>query len=200
MPPPDLARCGLPTGVDKHPRRGGAQEIPGNQSSTPDTGNGWSNANIELLRALAAEGHFAREIATQIVNSRGTKMSKAAIIGKARRVGIPLLRPSNGPKSHANASAKAPATAAKPAMTMRDVLANAQPLPPDPRVSLIDLPYNGCKFPLGDPREPDFGYCGQARKAGKDRQYPYCQVHHELTHGAGTPSEKAAHRVGGMAS
>jgi GcrA cell cycle regulator len=35
------------------------------------------------------------------------------------------------------------------------------------------LERNDCRWPLGDPREPDFHFCGQPRVEGR----PYCELH-----------------------
>jgi GcrA cell cycle regulator len=44
--------------------------------------------------------------------------------------------------------------------------------PPNP-LPLIELEEHHCRWPLGDPREPDFGFCARARIAGM----PYCPGH-----------------------
>jgi GcrA cell cycle regulator len=41
---------------------------------------------------------------------------------------------------------------------------------------LEDLPPHGCKWPIGEPRDPGFGFCGRKRLTGK----PYCPVHDDL--------------------
>lgn len=41
------------------------------------------------------------------------------------------------------------------------------------RVSLEKLKHNQCKWPNGDPRERDFGFCGDVAEKGK----PYCPYH-----------------------
>lgn len=42
-------------------------------------------------------------------------------------------------------------------------------------VRLADLEAHHCRYPVGDPQSPDFGFCGQQVKAGK----PYCPTHAE---------------------
>jgi GcrA cell cycle regulator len=41
------------------------------------------------------------------------------------------------------------------------------------RVSLLDLTERVCKWPIGDPTDPDFHFCGLPAVAGK----PYCAAH-----------------------
>lgn len=65
----------------------------------------------------------------------------------------------------------------------RRIVSPADATPPDAssRCALIDLQSFSCRFPHGDPGEPDFVFCG-APQAGSG---PYCAYHHALTHGAG---------------
>lgn len=46
-------------------------------------------------------------------------------------------------------------------------------VPPGKRVSLFNLQHNGCRWPCGDPRDADFGYCGRQADGGKG----YCKQH-----------------------
>lgn len=49
------------------------------------------------------------------------------------------------------------------------------PIPPR-MLSLLALNDGDCKWPVGDPRNPDFGFCGLPSIAGK----PYCPHHNAL--------------------
>jgi GcrA cell cycle regulator len=56
-------------------------------------------------------------------------------------------------------------------------------LPPDEsefKCSILELGDAQCRWPLGDPGKPDFGFCGDAAVGGK----PYCTRHHRLAHKA----------------
>jgi GcrA cell cycle regulator len=50
--------------------------------------------------------------------------------------------------------------------------------PDQPLVKLADLKRGECRFPFGDPREDNFGFCGAPRLPG----YPYCSTHCELAY------------------
>lgn len=39
--------------------------------------------------------------------------------------------------------------------------------------SLMELNYNDCRWPVGDPKDPDFHFCGEKAVEGK----PYCPKH-----------------------
>ena len=43
-------------------------------------------------------------------------------------------------------------------------------------IKLLDLKPHHCKWPIGDPKEPDFAYCGVTRRAGS----PYCPHHFSI--------------------
>jgi hypothetical protein len=55
----------------------------------------------------------------------------------------------------------------------RDLLIADDDIPPAGRTRLVDLKANGCRWPLGDPRDCDFGFCGRAKIDGA----PYCAAH-----------------------
>jgi len=42
--------------------------------------------------------------------------------------------------------------------------------------TVATLEANDCRWPVGDPRESDFHFCGQAKLAGR----PYCELHWRL--------------------
>ena len=62
-----------------------------------------------------------------------------------------------------------------------------------PRVSIMQLGEAVCRWPLGDPRAPDFGYCGAKAPVGA----PYCAWHHRLAHEA--PAARRGVKPGGKA-
>ncbi len=50
-------------------------------------------------------------------------------------------------------------------------LAERKPAPPRRRVALVDLRPGMCRWPLGDPPDDDFGFCGAPAQAGSS----YCE-------------------------
>jgi GcrA cell cycle regulator len=46
-------------------------------------------------------------------------------------------------------------------------------IPPEQRLTLLQLNEHTCKWPIGDPLTPDFYFCGQASNEGQ----PYCEFH-----------------------
>jgi GcrA cell cycle regulator len=45
--------------------------------------------------------------------------------------------------------------------------------------TLVDLQSDDCRWPLGDPRERDFHFCGAVQLPG----YPYCERHCRIAFG-----------------
>lgn len=100
----------------------------------------WREHDAELLD-LAADGKTTTEAAAAL------GVSKNAIIGRARRIGIVwALWPNGVPQP--NAKARPPA---------------------------IEFPRAGhCVFPIGDPNKPHFRFCGErVAEIGQ----PYCHEH-----------------------
>jgi len=109
----------------------------------------WSDERIEQLKALWAEGLTTGEIGKRL------GVSKNAVVGKAHRLGL------KGRPSPIKRTAQAVKQAAKP--KEKD----------DKIRSVVDLSAHTCRWPIGDPREPGFHFCGAPSMPGK----PYCQEH-----------------------
>lgn len=52
-------------------------------------------------------------------------------------------------------------------------------------MKLIDLKENNCRWPIGDPKDKDFHFCGRRTGDGKT----YCQNHHKQAYTA-TPRKE----------
>lgn len=117
----------------------------------------WNDERIEELKRLWAEGLTTGEIGKQL------GVSKNAVVGKAHRLGL------KGRPSPIKRTGKAPAKAAEP----------------EPRVhSMVDLSHNTCRWPIGDPKEPGFHFCGRPTLPGK----PYCAEHAAVAYVSGGKS------------
>jgi GcrA cell cycle regulator len=53
---------------------------------------------------------------------------------------------------------------------------------------LIDLEPNDCRWPIGEPRHPDFHFCGAAQAEGR----PYCELHWGIAFQPPRPRHQAA--------
>ena len=152
----------------------------------------WSEATIENLRALWAEGHSTAEI------GRRLGVSKNAVVGKAHRLDLPA-RPSpirrDGPRSGVSRRAMPrrvagptlpplSSTQQLPAMMQPSpVAARPKPVaPPSPRVqAVVPRPYGrlvACCWPIGEPGTREFRFCDAESVPGK----PYCADHAQLAY------------------
>jgi GcrA cell cycle regulator len=155
-------------------------------SAVPNAGsassNGWSDARVERLRSLwSDEALSASEIACRLGTTRN------AVLGKVHRLGLSNRRPAGAPVIVAPRTPQPP----RPLTTRRSeaspppVTARALPRPeigPGLVDHLEDLHGSTCHWPVGDPREDSFSFCG--RDALRP---PYCEDHRRVAYRPGGP-------------
>jgi GcrA cell cycle regulator len=148
----------------------------------------WTDERIALLKKMWKEGKSAADIAKTL----GKGVTRNAVIGKAHRMGLsgrpsPIKKPTPAPKKEAakKESAKPVKKLAAPVVVSgvknnplsREVAEprkmEKEAIPPGGGVALIDLTERMCKWPIGDPREDDFTFCGRNIRPGT----PYCPEH-----------------------
>jgi GcrA cell cycle regulator len=155
----------------------------------------WTPARIEQLKQLWTEGKSASQIASIM---GGT--TRNAVIGKVHRLGL------GGRKTVTTArrAKPAPTVPAVAAAAVRPALpsatqvrkrlaatsfAPAEPVEPLPEPEPVDLGEGAgatiltltdrmCKWPIGDPRSPEFHFCGRNVGAGSS----YCAYHMRLAY------------------
>ncbi len=146
----------------------------------------WTEERVEMLKKLWTEGHSASQIANQLGG-----VTRNAVIGKVHRLGLSgratpsrpvkrpprLARPKPTPQ-RVERPAVAPArevapVKAVPAVVERDneplapaVLSNGE------RANVLNIRESMCKWPIGDPMDKEFAFCGRAASGG-----PYCAEH-----------------------
>lgn len=144
----------------------------------------WTDERVSLLTQLWGNGKSASEIAEIIGN-----VTRNAVIGKAHRLGL-SGRPSPI-KKVAPSQTAAVSVQGRPAVKRRDIKP-AKPevaVPksarvvalPKPRIddapvggaTILDLTERMCRWPIGDPRDASFRFCGRTRDTGM----PYCTEH-----------------------
>jgi GcrA cell cycle regulator len=140
---------------------------------------GWNDERVELLKKLWADGLSASQIAGQLGG-----VTRNAVIGKVHRLGlsgraktpsssVPRVRKPRQStmrprmRFHGN-NALAPQYDMEPDL---DPLANVVPM--GPRISILELSEDTCRWPIGDPGKEGFGYCGSKTKG----ELPYCPYH-----------------------
>lgn len=147
----------------------------------------WTGEKIDQLRTLwASDTLSAREISDALGAT-----SRNAVIGKARRLRLPPKK-----KAPPKRQGRRVVRAAKPAFVKPQPRPLPRPVSPNPNpieipvpvmLSIMELTDHTCKFPIGDPREPGFGFCGHPPIEGK----PYCEFHCRVAY---APPERRVRR------
>ena len=157
----------------------------------------WTDERVEKLKQLWSDGLSASQIAAQLGG-----ISRNAVIGKVHRLNLPGRAKSGG--SSASRSKRTTtaqrssfsARAASPRPVMRtsgatalkaDIVADAvrnldtRPIedvvvPIYKKLELTELTERTCKWPVGDPLQEDFYFCG----SDCEESGPYCTYHSKL--------------------
>ncbi|HEY1752531.1 MAG TPA: GcrA family cell cycle regulator [Caulobacteraceae bacterium] len=136
----------------------------------------WTEERIEALTKMWREGLSASQVARQLGG-----VSRSAVIGKVHRLGI----------AGRDAPSRPPATVARPSTRIRASAGGVRRLaaprgpqqlvPAAPRAifeasataTIHTLTESGCRWPIGEPDEAGFGFCGRLRLGGGS----YCAGH-----------------------
>lgn len=146
----------------------------------------WTEDRVDVLKKLWAEGHSASQIAKQLGG-----VTRNAVIGKVHRLGLsgratpsrPVKRPPRlaRPKPQVQAGgavvAPTPSSAEETRIRRSDQQAILSALQPAPvadgeAATILTLRDSMCKWPIGDPADPQFAFCGRKSDCG-----PYCAEH-----------------------
>lgn len=106
--------------------------------------------------------------------------TRSAIAGKVKRLHLPrrghprisLPNPSNLPGRKFKQPHKP-----KP-LPLELLVLVEEPIIPGRECNIHELDRTRCRFPIGEPKTPEFHFCGQNPQEGS----PYCGRHHRLTH------------------
>ncbi len=124
----------------------------------------WTQEQVDQLARLWGEGFSASAIGRMI------GVSKNAVIGKAHRLQL-TARPS--PIKRVPASER---RVTRPVVTPKPVVEAPPRRAPRPVRQKANGP--ACLWPIGDPGDSDFHFCGDPSIAGK----PYCEKHCDLAY------------------
>ncbi len=134
---------------------------------------GWTDERVDLLKALWADGLSASQIATKL-----GEITRNSVIGKVHRLGLAGRATTSRIRSARPRSAVAllPSPPAQPQTCVFTPLlpirlSEPEPAPED--IKLINLKDCMCRWPIGDPKEEGFHFCGLRRSFG----VPYCEHH-----------------------
>ena len=157
----------------------------------------WTDERVELLKKLWGEGLSASQVAAELGG-----VTRNAVIGKVHRLGLSgrakttstaqrarRSRPAN-PRPSRTSSNAAPTMGATALKADAKPQAAPQPkaqtkpeedavvVPISKRASILTLTENTCKWPIGDPGDGDFHFCGHKSEPGA----PYCKYHADIAY------------------
>ena len=112
----------------------------------------WTTEKIKQLKKLWSKGKSTVEIGREL------GISKNAVVGKVHRLEL-NARPSPIKKEAVKKTVK-------------------KKVQKQENVSLLDLKLNSCRWPIGDPKDADFHFCGKDTVTGK----PYCSEHCKIAY------------------
>jgi GcrA cell cycle regulator len=148
----------------------------------------WSDDRITTLSQLWSAGFSASQIAQRLGG-----VTRNAVIGKVHRLGLAARattsrhrRPSRRPASNQRIGSRATRRSARPVSRIQSRRAPAKPkvralpelgpAPPIP-ITMQTLTMLTCRWPQGDPKSPDFHFCGRRKTRGDG---PYCDHHQAI--------------------
>lgn len=161
----------------------------------------WTDERVSVLKKMWGDGKTAAEIAKEL----GEGVTRNAVIGKAHRLKL------SGRASPIQASKKTVKVAkeqvnAKPRAKVKAVEMAEKPKPAPKRTTssvnspskqdveiiknkgqrlpLSELSERMCRWPIGDPKSDEFGFCGEHSEAGVS----YCPEHGQIAYQTTTRS------------
>jgi GcrA cell cycle regulator len=150
----------------------------------------WTDERVELLKKLWSDGLSASQIAGELGG-----ITRNAVIGKVHRLGLSGRAKAPSSSVPRQRKPRAPSTmfrAPRPMMRGATALAMqpAYDYSPEPepelieniipigqRCQLVELTDDKCRWPIGDPGQADFFFCG-----GKPSSGPYCAYHSRIAY------------------
>lgn len=169
----------------------------------------WTEERTELLKKLWVESLSAREIAARLGD-----ISRNAVIGKAHRLGLgrkirvapmqstqpnhTVSRDVSTDQSQKSAPEQQPPEAPVVTTDKNSTPKETEPIPapkvpprPPKRVKLQELNERSCKWPIGDPLDDTFCFCGNDR----DKARSYCLYHAKLAYQPVTAPRKQRRKL-----
>jgi GcrA cell cycle regulator len=151
----------------------------------------WTPERTERARSMWLAGESAAAIAAALGASRNAVLGKLARLGVARSDDVGRANREAGSRKGAERSAAARAkVSVRPELKM--VATPARPSPsepePEPLTDLMGLEAHMCRWPIGEPDEAGFGFCGRRAEGS------FCPNHRRRAYLAGPlePIERLA--------
>ncbi len=159
----------------------------------------WTPEQISDLTRLWGEGLTTAEIGKRL------GISKNAVVGKAHRLHLParpspikrtgprpaVYRPATPRQPAAPRAPQAPREPRAPSQSAQTSAAALRALANQPsakRLPMMALSASTCRWPIGDPGDTEFHFCGERSLDGK----PYCSAHASIAYVKMKPRTEAA--------
>jgi GcrA cell cycle regulator len=159
----------------------------------------WTPEQISDLTRLWGEGLTTAEIGKRL------GISKNAVVGKAHRLHLParpspikrtgprpaVYRPATPRQPSAPRAPQAPREPRAPSQSAQTSAAALRALANQPsakRLPMMALSASTCRWPIGDPGDNEFHFCGERSLDGK----PYCSAHASIAYVKMKPRTEAA--------
>jgi GcrA cell cycle regulator len=143
------------------------------------SGATWTTERIEQLRNCVVTGLTCSQIAAEIGVTRN------AVIGKIHRLGLAPARPAGGsPNACAPRARRNPRrrllrlVGAEAPSIIADEGAEPVPIESAQPCSLLEISRDKCHWPLGDPHDAGFAFCGNDAVTG----FSYCVGHARMAY------------------
>ena len=129
----------------------------------------WTHERIEQLKKLWEAGYTASNIANELGG-----ITRNAVIGKAHRLGLSGRMKSKSKVSSVSIVRKRKMPVNKNSKII-ELTTSVEPMNP---TSFADIKDGLCRWPLGEPEDLDFKFCGRKCAEGMI----YCTEHHSLAY------------------
>ncbi len=150
----------------------------------------WTPEQDMRLKTLWLANNSATECAKLLTREWGEPLTRNAVIGRVTRIkGMPKRAKKQKPDKPQDIRFRKPYVRKAPTTTPQVAplvsrphasLPRPKPLLTAPKptglITVATLESHHCKWPIGDPRNPAFHFCGSTRHGNK----PYCEYHFKL--------------------
>lgn len=137
----------------------------------------WSEDNIDRLKRLWASGQSGDQIAMRMGTTRNSVIGKVHRLKLPKRATVASTTPRRPPPSQVPSLPVLSEMPIEPEPELRALVTDpATPIKKGfgpSKVSDLQMGDRRCRWPIGDPGDEDFHFCGQEQKPGKS----YCEKH-----------------------
>ncbi|MGA8903049.1 GcrA family cell cycle regulator [Bradyrhizobium sp.] len=148
--------------------------------------NTWTIERVELLKTHFAAGLSCREIACEIGVSRNAVIGKLSRLNLTREKTIKMRRDDAG-KSRPKSVPRLQYRLLRKLFSEAEPVETEQTIHSEQHCSLLELSEERCRWPISNPGEKDFCFCGNRPLEG----LPYCAGHSRLAYQPGSRQRAA---------